>query len=262
MIRANFSAYSTYVTDSLHQWDINQTLTVTGLNLTDAPEVHFANSNMDRAVVRRAIMNDHAISVDIPNSLLQDALIIKAHVGIYEGDAFKVIELIEIPVIPRKRPLDYVLEASDDEVYSFNALEYKVDKAKQAYDEAKDACDEAKGAYDEAVDKIDETLKALSTSRIAYGTYVGTGDFGPNKPNKVHADFDIKVVLLAESGLIGTNDTTISARCLFGQTSFASGYSSRQATSMWEQGEFSWYADNARSQYNIEGATYVYVLLG
>ena len=50
MIKANFSAYSKYVTDSLNQWDLNQVLQVFGLNLIDAPEVHFSNANTDQAI--------------------------------------------------------------------------------------------------------------------------------------------------------------------------------------------------------------------
>lgn len=123
MIKANFSAYSKYVTDSLNQWDLNQVLQVSGLNLTTAPEVHFSNANNDRAIVRQATMTNHVVSVNIPNSLLQDPLRIYAHIGIYEGDTFKVVELVEIPVIARKRPLDYQIEANDDEVYSFKKLE-------------------------------------------------------------------------------------------------------------------------------------------
>lgn len=123
MIKANFSAYSTYITDSLHQWDINQTLEVTGLNLTTAPEVHFSNSNSDRAIVRQATLSRQVIKVGIPNSLLQEPHRIFAHIGVYEGDTFKVVEVAEIPVKPRKRPADYQLTDTDEEVYSFKRLE-------------------------------------------------------------------------------------------------------------------------------------------
>lgn len=122
MIKANFNTYASYVTDSLYQWDINQVLTVSGLNLSVAPEIHFSNSNMDRAIVRQATLDKLIVSVNIPNSLLQEALTIKAHIGIYEGDTFKVIELVEIPVIPKKRPSDYKIENTDEEIYSFEAL--------------------------------------------------------------------------------------------------------------------------------------------
>lgn len=123
MITANFSAYGTYVTDSLHQWDLNQVLRVTGVNLASAPEVHFSNAAMDRAIVRQATMSNHIISVNIPNSLLQDSLRILAHIGVYEGSTFKVVETVHIPVRARKRPADYQIEDSDEEIYSFKRLE-------------------------------------------------------------------------------------------------------------------------------------------
>lgn len=123
MIKANFDTYATYKTDSLYQWDLNQVLSVYGLNLATAPEVHFSNRNMDRAIVRQASLLNNVVSVGIPNSLLQDPLPIYAHIGIYEGSTFKVVELVEIPVNPRKRPADYQIEDSDEEVHSFKALE-------------------------------------------------------------------------------------------------------------------------------------------
>lgn len=126
MIKANFKTYASYVTDSLYQWDLNQVLSVSGLNLAVAPEVHFSNASMDRAIVRQATMTDHVVSVAIPNSLLQDPFRIYAHIGIYEGDTFKVVELVEIPVIARKRPSDYQIEDADEEIYSFKALENRI----------------------------------------------------------------------------------------------------------------------------------------
>ena len=126
MIKANFNAYASYITDTLYQWDINQSLVLTGLNLTSAPEVHFSNGNMDRAIVRQASNVNNVVSVAIPNSLLQDPLTITAHVGIYEGETFKVIEKVVIPINPRKRPYDYKIEDTDEEIYSFNYLENKI----------------------------------------------------------------------------------------------------------------------------------------
>lgn len=123
MIKANFNAYNAYVTDSLFQWDINQSLSVRGLGLPVAPEVHFSNGNMERAIVRQSVLNDGIITVDIPNSVLQDPLPIYAHIGIYENRTFKVVEYVIIPVIPRTRPADYQIEDSDEEIYSFKALE-------------------------------------------------------------------------------------------------------------------------------------------
>lgn len=132
MITANFKSYASYITDSLHQWDLNQVLQVSGLNLTTAPEVHFSNANTDRAIVRQASLTNHVVSVGVPNSLLQDPLRIYAHIGIYEGSTFKVVELVEIPVIPRKRPADYQIQDADEEIYSFKALEAKLNNKADA----------------------------------------------------------------------------------------------------------------------------------
>jgi hypothetical protein len=77
---------------------------------------------MNRAIVRQSTIESGVVTVRIPNSLLQSALTIKAYVGLYDGDSFKIVETIEIPVIAKEKPADYVIEDSD-EVYSFNALE-------------------------------------------------------------------------------------------------------------------------------------------
>lgn len=131
--KANFNAYHNYAIDSLHQWDRNQVLTLQGLDLATAPEVHFSNKNMARAIVRQATMENHVVTVDIPNSLLQDPLRIYAHIGIYEGSTFTVVETVEIPVIPRVRPLDYQIEDNDGEIYSFNRLENMIENINETW---------------------------------------------------------------------------------------------------------------------------------
>lgn len=147
MITANFSAYSTYVTDSLFQWDQNRVLRVTGLNLKVKPEVHFSNANMNGAIPVQADLVNHVVVASIPNSLLQEPLRIYAHIGIYEGDEFKVVELVEIPVKPRKRPADYELAVDDYELYSFKRLENMI-----------------KNINDTWVDKNEEQVRAYVTS--------------------------------------------------------------------------------------------------
>ncbi len=122
MIKANFNAYANYVTDSLYQWDRNQILSVSGFNISTAPEVHFYNSAMDKAIVKQSTFIDRVVTVQIPNSLLQNALTIYANIGVYEDNTFKTVETITIPVIAKARPADYQLENNDGEVYSFEEL--------------------------------------------------------------------------------------------------------------------------------------------
>lgn len=165
MITANFKSYASYVTDSLHQWDLNQVLQVSGLNLTTAPEVHFSNANTDRAIVRQASLTNHVVSVGVPNSLLQDPLRIYAHIGIYEGDTFKVVELVEIPVISRKRPADYQIQDADEEVYSFNRIENEFNNF-NAHLLSKE------NPHGVTVEQIG----AVARADKPYTTYVGNGD--------------------------------------------------------------------------------------
>lgn len=131
MIRANFNAYNSYVTDSLYQWDKNQDLAISGLNLSVAPEIRFTNVNMDKSIVRQSTLTDGVVTVRIPNSLLQQAYTIRAYVGIYDNDTYKTIEVIDIPIIATEKPADYTIEDSDEEIYSFNKLENEIANVKK-----------------------------------------------------------------------------------------------------------------------------------
>lgn len=122
MIHVNFKAYNSYTVSDIYQWDLNRELIVHGFSIATAPEFHFSNANMEYAIVRQAELSNGTATATIPNSILQFPLTIHVHIGIYEGDEFKVIERVDIPVKPRKRPYDYTLDASDDEVYSFNSV--------------------------------------------------------------------------------------------------------------------------------------------
>lgn len=113
-----------YTVDSVYQWDKDQELVIYGLSLATIPEIHFTNDAMDKAIVRQSTMDDAGvITAEIPNSLLQKPYKIRAYVCIYEGETFKSLYLITIPVEARSMPNDYTLTVSDEEVYSFNALE-------------------------------------------------------------------------------------------------------------------------------------------
>lgn len=165
MIKANFNTYNNYVTDSLYQWDLNRVLVISGLNLLTAPEIHFANANMDRAIVRQSTLDSGVVTAHIPNSLLQAPLTIKAYVGIYEGETFKVIETIEIPVIAKAKPADYVIEDSDEEIYSFKALENDIANARK---DMSDKCDTIRVEMLADVEKTTTVLSARVDNIIAH----------------------------------------------------------------------------------------------
>lgn len=194
-IIANFKSYNNYITDSLYQWDINRTLVINGLNLEQAPEIHFYNANMERAIVRQATLDNGVATVTIPNSLLQEALIIKADVCIYEDDVRKTIEKIEIPVKAKARPMDYVFEDDGGDLYSYNKLE---NLFKNSLGISSEQYIEAKRKYDELTEDLYRVIEGAPVlSDILYGTssyltFVASQDsdtldasFGKNNEDKV-----------------------------------------------------------------------------
>lgn len=184
-----------YTVDPLFQWDLNQVLTIYGVSLPSAPEIHFANSAMKLAIVRQSEMDSAGvIRVEVPNSLLQKPLSINAYICNYEGDTFRSLSKIVIPVTAREQPSDYT-EVNDYEIYSLDALGVEVftldadaeatvekkiasDKVSFVFGiprgkdgrEGKDGKDGAKGDPFTYEDFTEDQLKKLS------GVYVGSGE--------------------------------------------------------------------------------------
>lgn len=169
MIKANFNSYNAYVTDSLYQWDKDRILSINGLNLDVAPEIHFTNISMQRAVARQSVLSDGVVTVKIPNSFLQVALTIMAYIGIWEGDTFRTVEVVEIPVIPRVKPSDYTLTDDDEEVYSFNRLEALVSDLSSKNDANTRKIDIVIGridTHDSDIKKLKQNISSLEQADV------------------------------------------------------------------------------------------------
>jgi hypothetical protein len=114
---------------------------------------------MDRAIVRQATKSSSGvITVDVPNSLLQKPYTIRAFICIYEGETFKTLYKIEIPIKARKEPNDYTFEDDNNEIYSFNALENLVNNT----------IVEANGKYNEAINNAEQSKTNYNTAKEAY----------------------------------------------------------------------------------------------
>lgn len=153
ILHANFTHNQNEVTtDELFQWDTGQQLCIEGLTGIDAStEVHFANNRMNQAIVKTGTFDNSALTVDIPNEFLQNGggLYGKAWVYVTESNAVgRTIKTIKIPIVPRKRPNDYVSPADpDSKGIVERALEILRDGTKVSY------------VTDEAVDNATETGK-------------------------------------------------------------------------------------------------------
>ena len=94
---------------NLFQWDVNQVLKITGLNLTNLVEVHFCNKKSTSAtVVNSTTPTNGEVLVNIPNKLLTEPYNIVAYVYVTEGSTRSTTNTITIPVVTRAKPNDYV----------------------------------------------------------------------------------------------------------------------------------------------------------
>ena len=155
-----------YTVDSLYQWSKDQDLIITGLSLASIPEIHFTNDAMDKAIVRQATMDEAGvITARIPNSLLQKPYKIRAYVCIYEGESFRSLYLITIPIEARSMPNDYTLTVSDDEVYSFNTLENLVNNTVRTLTlDNSNLREELTKKCNETVNSVKESNQTLETN--------------------------------------------------------------------------------------------------
>lgn len=179
---------NSYTADSLYQWDQDQDLVIYGLSLATIPEIHFTNDAMDKAIVKQATMDDAGvITVEIPNSLLQKPYSITVHVCLYSGDTFETCYTVKIPVIARKRPSDYTITDNDEEIYSFNALENKLNNTLKT---STDNYNEAANAYKNALEKTQNTITEITMSGSGW-----TNDTYSFENTYPIANYDLEIAL-------------------------------------------------------------------
>lgn len=148
---------NTYTVNDLFQWDTNRELEIYGLNLPALPEIHFANSTMDKAIVKQAESYDNGIvRVKIPNILLETPLPIRVFICGYEGEEFISRYSLTVNVKARPKPEDFIAE-DDEKIYSYNALENLVNNT------VVNLKAENNAFHDEIIAEITELTELLKT---------------------------------------------------------------------------------------------------
>lgn len=122
MLRVCLNCYGNYTTDSVYQWDLNQVLALTGDNINDVSAIHFCNKKCDNARVVNVTRDEGEISAPIPNELLEMPYDVIAYVHSINDNQAKTVEIINIPVIKRAKPDDYVFVENVD-IVNFERLE-------------------------------------------------------------------------------------------------------------------------------------------
>lgn len=94
--------------EKLTQWDMGQTIAITGIPTDETPAFHFANANSEMALVVSSSVHDGSLVANIPNILLQESLPILVYVYYRKNkESAKTKYTAMIKVTPRKKPADY-----------------------------------------------------------------------------------------------------------------------------------------------------------
>lgn len=107
MIKAEFKSYGSYTTDSVSQWDLNQKLTISGLDIDVAPVLAFSCFGMYESIIVQSKLSDGVITCDVPNAILQFGKNLNVDLCSETGGQYKAFEKMIIPVNRRKKPSDY-----------------------------------------------------------------------------------------------------------------------------------------------------------
>ena len=109
MIMAVFQDQDSAVTATgLTQWDYGQVLRILGLCGLKRTEVHFALDGGGAALIQLAeVEEDGAVTVPIPDCLLETGRSIVAYVYVTDQTSGETIRTIKMPVTRRAKPQDY-----------------------------------------------------------------------------------------------------------------------------------------------------------
>lgn len=114
---------------------------------------------------------------------------------------------------------------------------------------------------------IDSMLSQLGGSgvKMATGSYVGNGAYGPDNPNTLTFEFEPQIVFLYENG----NGSASGTQTVLFRNSTVYSYNfgtTRDGSVIFDDKTVTWFAaanyPNAAKQYNESGLTYTYLAIG
>lgn len=115
----------------LYQWDVNQTIRISGITSNNIVSLHFCNrfSTAANVVMPSKITENedstYDIIGDIPNELLQQAEAVTVYLYATDGDsAYQTTYEIKLPVVERPKPDDYI--DTPDEVKTWEDHEQRI----------------------------------------------------------------------------------------------------------------------------------------
>lgn len=105
MITAIFNPGDKSVTtEKLLQWDYGQVLSIKGLDLPKAVEIHFCVYTDSTTITTVGITTDDHTDVEIPDGLLQQERELRAYVYVADLEQGKTVRTVNIPIQSRQKP--------------------------------------------------------------------------------------------------------------------------------------------------------------
>lgn len=110
---------------NLYQWDSNQRILISGIDIVSSIEVHFCHPDSSEALVLTPNIDGVNIVSTIPNILLHQAkpLIVYVFQDSEESGA-RTINTLRIPVYPRPKPADYIY--TETEVLCYRKIDERL----------------------------------------------------------------------------------------------------------------------------------------
>lgn len=100
------NAENVEASNHLYQWDKEQEIEITGLEVSAAPEIHVGVKGSGLALVVNSTLSGGTVTATVPNHLLMSGKDITAYVHI----ADTTIKSVHIPVFRRNMPENYVVD--------------------------------------------------------------------------------------------------------------------------------------------------------
>lgn len=147
-----FTPWSIYARCSVWQWDTGINLCIQGLELTEAPMVHWGRLNESTAMVTESTLEDGVVVCRIPDELLgQDVTCnycVDAWVYVTAEDAGRTIRAVQVTVKARKKPDSYVITPTDAKTW--DTIEAEAAAAQKVAAEALEAAESVQSIAEDA----------------------------------------------------------------------------------------------------------------
>ena len=136
---------------ALFQWDKGIEVTVEDESITEAYNMHFANTQTGEAYVVESTYSSGTLTAQIPDVLLQSTNPVFGYVYDEDDDSGRSTLWFKIKVTARAQPSDYVYEDSAEYILIEDAIEEIEALVKAAAESATAAAESAEEAAENAV---------------------------------------------------------------------------------------------------------------